>query len=213
MTTNPRSSRAPTVDVIKHQLQFSQCPPDSAFDTRSILIGLPKHLSARMALLPLTLERAESAAMFAGQSAKQSEPWRAAAFLRAALADYCAMEEIQTMDRPTTKALKISATANPLLHILELLRHLSIHVKTMHARQHTVAATIDVHTVDLQVFVITNLEASDLAALRNGKHYDLADLQKTVTWFNSRQNHWGAGDLISIGTQLLAQQICQHHGI
>lgn len=198
---------------MKHQLQFSQLPPDSAFVTRPILIGLPKDLSARMAPLPQALERAESAVMFAGQSVKQSEPWRAAAFLRAALADYCAMEDVQTMDRPGTEALKIRATVSPLLHLLGLLRHLNIHVKTVHAERHTVSATIDTHTFDLQVFVVTNLDASDLAALKNGKHYNLADLQQSVSWFNSKQNHWGAGDLISIGAQLFARQICQHHGI
>ena len=198
---------------MKHNFDFSLLPADSAFEARSILIGLPKDLRKRLEPLPQALERAESAAMFAAQSGKNTEPWRAAAFLRAALADYCAMEEVQAMDQPGSPSFKITDTRNPLLHLLKLVRHLSIHVKTVAARPYLVSAKLGEHEFQLNVFVFTNLDSQDLITLRNGKNYDLADLEKSVAWFNSMQEHWGAGDLIFLGTKLFAEQVCLHHSL
>ena len=199
---------------MKHRLDFSLLPNSSAFAARSILSGLPKDLRSRLESLPQTLERAESAAMFAGHSSGQgTEPWQAAAFLRAALADYCAIQEVQAIDRPATQPFMITDTHNPLLHLLQLVRHLNIHVRTVATRPISVPTKIAEHQFDLHAFVVTNLAAADLAALRNGQRYHLADLQHSVAWFNTSQEHWGAGDLVFLGTKLLAEQTCLHHGL
>jgi hypothetical protein len=66
---------------MKHCLDFSLLPGDSEFTARAIIIGLPQALHGCLEPLSQTLERAESLMMFTGQSIKQSEPWRAAAFL------------------------------------------------------------------------------------------------------------------------------------
>jgi hypothetical protein len=65
----------------------------------------------------------------------------------------------------------------------------------------------------MNVFVVTNLDAKDLSELRNGKRYEMQDLEHMVDWFNERQQHWGAGDLVKMGCELLAEQLCEHHGI
>lgn len=176
---------------MKTTLDFSLLPDDSAFEKRSMLIGLPVDLRARLQPLLQTLERADSAVMFAAHAGKQSEPWRAAAYLRAGLADYCAMEEVQSIDAPSTVALKISASLNPVLHLLELLRHLNIHVKTVTTREHKISAELEGQEFEMSTYVVTNLDAEDLAALRNGRRYSLADLQRMVEWFALKQDHWG----------------------
>jgi hypothetical protein len=124
---------------MKYKLDFSLLPGDDDFARRSMVIGLPKELHARLALLPQTLERAESTVMFSSHSIKQSETWRAAAFLRAALADYCALEEVHKVDRPEAAPFKITNSQNPLLHLLELLRHQNIHVKTIAVKAHAIS--------------------------------------------------------------------------
>lgn len=150
--------------------------------------------------------------MFAGQAPKHDEPWRAAAFLRAALAEYCSIEEVQKADRPSGH-FKLSTSTNPLLHLLELMRHLNIHVKTVQTTSHSINVQFGQHTSDMNVYIVTDLAATDLAQLKNGKHYALADLGRSVDWFNSQQLHWGAGDLITQGTTLFAASLCTHYGL
>lgn len=195
-----------------YSLDFSLLPDISFFEHRSVLIMLPDNLEARLAVLSQTLERVQGAVMFAEQSTKQSEPWRSAAFLRAALADYCSIEEMQKADSSTSSSyLRLEDMKNPLLHLLELIRHLNVHVKTVQAAPHRVSATWGDQKTDLDVFVIANLNANDLAALKNGKHYALDDLQKAVTWFQEAQLHWGAGYLVRVGAESFAHELCMHY--
>lgn len=196
-----------------HTLDFSLLPDDASFERRPVLIGPPEPLKARLASLPQALERLESSVWLAAQSSKQSEPWRAAALLRASLADFCAIEEMQKLDRPGEAHFKIRDSQNPLLHLLELLRHLNIHVKTVEASAHAISVTLKDQTSDMGVYVISNLDAADLATLKNGKHYARADIERAVSWFKTRQTEWGAGDLLSMGAQQLAADICAHFGL
>lgn len=196
-----------------YSLDFLTLPIDEAFEARSILIGPPADLKIRLGSMPQTLERIQSAQMFAAQSTKEETVWRSAAFLRAALADYSSIFEMQTADSPTTVAFKLQNTMNPLLHLLDLMRHQNIHVKTVTTMPHTVDAQWDNQEFEMKVSVISNLSVSDLAALRNGRKYALADLVRVVDWFTMHQNIWGAGDLITLGTNILAKDICSHFNL
>ena len=151
--------------------------------------------------------------MFASHASKQSELWRAAAFLRAALAEFCSIEEMQKLDRGKGPHFAVTASPNPLLHLLELMRHMNIHVKSVEVKPQKIGIIFGDIEYELDSYVVSNLDARDLASLRNGQHYDISDLQRCVTWFNSRQTEWGAGDLIRMGTIILAVQICTHFGL
>ena len=177
-----------------------------------------EELRSRLTTMPETLERANSAVMFAQQAAKQSEPWISAAFLRASLADLCAMEEMQKFDRPTSLPVKVADERNPLLHLLVLLRLLNIHVKAMAvAPEHSVISfngmplALDDQPLTWSVLVVTNLSSSDLAALRDGAKYDLSDLERCVTWFSDRQRSGGVGGLVVQGVAIFAKQLCDRH--
>lgn len=178
-----------------------------------MIITLPESLEARLTALPQVYERVLSAVMFAELSSKQNEQWRASAFLRAALADYCSIEEMQKLDKPSSTHLKFANLNNPLLHLLKLMRHLSIHVKAVQSVEHSVPVTYADHAFDLNVVAISNLNAMDLIALNNGKHYNQNDIEKAVAWFHEAQLHWGAGYIVRIGTESLATLICSHYGI
>lgn len=163
--------------------------------------------------MPQTIERVQSSIMFASQSSRQGETWRAAAFLRAALVDYCSIEEMQKMDRPNHTHFKLAASVNPLLHILELLRHLNVHVKTVQTMQHSIPVQLEEITSNMNVHIISNLNTSDLAALKNGKYYNKTDIDRIVNWFKKKEIIWGTGDLISLGTTLLAEALCSHYSL
>jgi len=196
-----------------HVLNFSELPTDSAFEVRSLLLGLPKEVETRLLPLPQILERVRSASHFSELSSKQDEPWLAAAYLRASLADYCSIEEVQKIDRPNTAHIKLTDLTNPLLHLLELMRHLNIHVKSSQAERGSIAASFDGSPFDLGIQIVSNLEARDLGELRNGKHYAPTDLRDMVIWFKKAQLHWGAGYVVRLGTEALAELICVHHGL
>ena len=194
-------------------LDFSVLPGDAAFERRSILIGPSTQLRERLASLPQTLERVESVVWLAAQSSKQSEPWHAAALLRASLADYCAIEEMQKLDRPREASFRIRDSRNPLLHLLELLRHLNFHVRTVETSAHPINITFGNHESNMNVYVISNLDADDLAKLKNGKYYSKADIEQSLAWFKRQQTNWGAGDLVSLGALQLAADICVYYGL
>ena len=196
-----------------NSLDFAALPRESFFDSRSLLIILPKQIEERLASLPQTVERVCSAAMFAELSAKQTEPWLAAAFLRAALADYCSIEEVQKADKPSAKHLRVKDSVNPLLHLLKLMRHLNIHVKTVQAERRSIPVSFGDQTFDMDVYVISNLEAADLAVLKNGKRYATHDIDVMVDWFSKAQLHWGAGYVVRVGIESLAQELCSHYGL
>ena len=196
-----------------YTLDFTILPGDEAFESRSIFIGPSNDLRNRLVSMPHTLERIESAIMFAAQSLKQSEPWRAAAFLRAALADFCSVEEMQKLDRGNKSHFTIRSSANPLLHVLELMRHMNIHVKSVKVQTHKIGITLGGVEHEMETFIVSNLNHHDLGSLWNSKHYSTSDLESCVAWFESRQMEWGAGDLVCLGTTILATQVCDHFNL
>lgn len=191
-----------------YELDFLTLPDDAAFERRSVLIGPTKELKDCLSSMPHTLERVESAIMFAAQSSKQTAPWRAAAFLRAALADFSSIKEMQGVDQGDGPHFAIASSSNPLLHLLELMRHMNIHVKSVQVEPHKVPINYKGVEDDMDVYVVSNLQTCDLTSLKNGRHYNRTDLKRCVAWFNSRQTEWGAGDLIIMGTILFAEKIC-----
>lgn len=194
-------------------LDFAALPSDDFFISRSVLTTLPDQIEARLAPLPLSLERVRSSVMFAELSSKQTEDWRAAAYIRAALVDFCSIEEVQKSEQKKLIPLRLENLTNPLFHLLELTRHLNIHVKSVKAESHVVPASFNDQAFDMKVYLISNLDATDLAQLRNGKRYSLDDLKKMVAWFSTVQVHWGAGYVLRVGAELLALELCQHFGL
>lgn len=41
----------------------------------------------------------------------------------------------------------------------------------------------------------------------------MTDLERSVAWFKERQTAWGASDLVSLGAQQLATDVCAHFGL
>lgn len=177
-------------------------------------------LISRLEPMPETIARARSAAMFAQQAEKQATPWLAAAFVRAALAELCSMEEMQNVDKPGATSVKIADQRNPLLHLLVLLRHLNVHVKAVSVTCESSPILLDGLQICFNgqplmwsVLVVTDLSSSDLAALNNGKHYSAKDLDECVAWFERRQQSCGVGKIIAQGIAAFAMQLCIQHGL
>jgi hypothetical protein len=194
-------------------LDFSALPLKEFFSTRSIFTKLSDPIEARLSRLPLTLERTRSAVMFAEMATRKTEEWIAAAYLRAALTEFCSMEEVLKNEFPNGSPYSLVRSSNPLLHLLELIRHLNIHVRSVKAERLALPVTMGEHTFDLDVYIVSDLDPADLATLRNGKHYSSQDLSKMVDWFVKSQHYWGAGYIIRVGVEAFAEEIATHSGL
>lgn len=199
--------------VMPRNLDFTTLPGESEFESRSIFMDFPKELESRLSPLPEVLNRLKSAVMFAETSAKNSEPWRAAAHLRASLAEFCSSEEMQKLDKPGARHLRLADVEDPLIHLLELMRHLNIHVKSAETDSIAINVSWGDQEFEMTAYTISNLGYQDLASLRNGKDYLPADLQRMVAWFEKAQRHWGAGHVVRVGTEALANRLCKHYGL
>lgn len=194
-------------------MDFARLPNDDFFAARPLLASIDKSLECRLKPLPSVLERVRGAVMFSERASKAANDWPAAAYLRAALADLVSIEEVQQLDRPTSPPLKVRNCANPLVHLLALVRHLNIHVKSVMTIAREVPANLNGHEFDMKVCVISNLTVSDLQALKNGKYYSSAELKQMTDWFQATQLHWGAGYLLRIGAESFATEVAIHHGL
>jgi hypothetical protein len=194
-------------------MDFALLPDDDFFAARPLLASINKPLECRLTSLPSVLERVRGAVMFSESASRAGDDWPAAAYLRAGLADLVSIEEVQQLDRPTSPPLKIRNCTNPLVHLLALVRHLNIHVKSVVAIAREVPANFGGHEFDLQVCVISNLTVSDFQDVRNVRYYSSAELQQMIDWFQVAQLHWGAGYLLRIGAESLAAEVATHHGL
>jgi len=192
-------------------MDFSLLPTESFFSGRPLLTPIDQTLDARLITLSSVRERAQSAVMFSEQAAKADENWTAA-YLRAALADMVSMEEVQALDRPAHQPLKVKDSKNPLVHLLALIRHLNIHVKSVMTSTQAVSASFHDHNFEMNVHIVDNVNVGDLQALKNGRHYSFSDLSCMLDWFRASQMHWGAGYVVRVGAEAYASEIATHHG-
>lgn len=194
-------------------LDFKLLPNSQFFDVRPMYIGLRTDIQDKLKSFPNTLNRVRSSVMFAELASKQLENWTAEAFFRASLAEYCAIEEMLKLDNLKGTNFSIKLSKNPLLHLLSLMRHQNIHVKSIVTSRQEVSAKYGNQDTILNELVISNLDFNELKSLRNGQYYSTQDLCDIVNWFNSYQNHWGAGYLIHVGIEILAVEICDYYKI
>lgn len=194
-------------------MDFALLPDDDFFAARLLLASINKPLECRLTSLPSVLERVRGAVMFSESASRAGDDWPAAAYLRAGLADLVSIEEVQKLDRPTSPPLKIRNCTNPLVHLLALVRHLNIHVKSVVAIAREVSANFGGHEFDLKVCVISNLTVSDFQDVWNVQYYSSAELQRMIDWFQAAQLHWGAGYLLRIGAESFAAEVAAHHGL
>lgn len=198
---------------MKVDLDFNCLPTDDVFDERPILIGLNQELESRLRPFPNVLNRARSAVQFAETASRNKEDWMVEADLRAALSDFCGIEEMIKTDSQEKINFTIDRSKNPLIHLLELMRHLNVHVKSVSTKPHKIQAVFaDIDTIlDKKVICYLNLE--DFTSLRNGQRYQASDLKEMLNWFDVKQMCWGAGYVIRVGTEALIEEICEFYSL
>lgn len=142
-------------------------------------------------------------------------------FLRAALAEFVAMEETLVRDLDSINinkpAIKIKNSSNPLLHILRELRNLEIHLtsSTLSAEQRNFMWKPfgEERNITTNIWYIDNLHLSDFLQLRNAKNYDSVELEACVNHFLVEQKNWGICEMILRGINLYSEEIIDEFNI
>ncbi len=197
------------------QLDLSLLPDATFFESRSIFRTLPESLEAALVSFPEAAERARSAAMFAESPDDKTEPWRAAAFLRAAVGELYSLPTAFSVDlgaRWRADPYGFGKSADPLLHLSLLLRHLSFHVSTLPVAKQEIQTTWRDHSFPFNISVISDLTESHVFRLREARsNYDAATLRAALRWFCESQKHWGAGYLFKIAVQRYCEAVMSRH--
>ncbi|MEA2692298.1 MAG: hypothetical protein QOJ16_1685 [Acidobacteriota bacterium] len=87
-----------------------------------------------------------------------------------------------------------------------------MHVNSVRAQLRSVPIAIKDHEFDLDVYIWADLDANTLRQkVRNAGRYKLTELQRAVSWFSAAQLHWGAGDLVRVGVEIFAEELCNFY--
>lgn len=145
------------------------------------------------------------------------------AYLRAALMEYVAIEEVLSIDlsmRDTgEEPLRIRNTGNAMLILLRELRHLQLHLLNTEFKSSSRFAFTrtrsKVYEFETEVAILTIPDADllQLKTLRNAARFDEEELSKAIAWFSNAQSQWGIGDVMLSGIQTYADKIVQHYSL
>lgn len=192
-------------------LDLTRFPPPACFDSRPSVYTLDDGIASRLVRLPAVRDRLQSSIYFAETAAKLQPEWAASAHLRAALAEFVSMGEVQTLDIPSAANFETKHSLNPLVQLMTLLRHFNIHTGTLNLQSHSVSAQWAGTNRQVQTAIVRDLTLASLAAVRDTKHFLPDDLKVMLDWFHVAQCHWGAGYVFRIGAEAFASELADHH--
>jgi hypothetical protein len=137
------------------------------------------------------------------------------AYLRAALMEFVAMEEVLPVDLErrslNENPLRIKSTGSAHLIILRELRHLHLHLatKTFEEQQRDAVLRFGEKEINttLSIELIPYEDLLKLKDLRNANMYDSDELDAAITWLNKAQSNWGIGDVLQKGVQKYADAL------
>lgn len=124
-----------------------------------------------------------------------------AAFVRAALSEFVALEEF--IDKEyigiEAAAYKIYKTEDPVLHMTKLLRNYNIHVSSSElSKKSMMVRTIDENNAafEINVAYISNLNFDSVRSLKSSKDYTDEQISKMIKVFNCQQHVFGVMTLL-----------------
>lgn len=196
------------------------------FETSPLFCALPRAMELALKSLPHVATRAIASLRFRQRMGRPQTgvsedhaPVMEVAYLRAALMEYVAMEEVLPADLAARGKgeipLKIVDTENAMLIILRELRHLQLHVVNSVFLSESKAAVLRGFGRELETEVTIETvpmeELMRIKELRNASRYDGAELDAAIEWFSRTQTQWGIGDVVQAGVQRYAELLIQEY--
>lgn len=202
------------------------------FETSPLFCTLEPSTEAALKRLPNAYERAIAALRFRQRISGDKNALGVSedhvhimqvAYLRAALMEYVAIEEVLPIDLAMRglgeEPLRILDTGNAMLVVLRELRHLQLHLVNTSFKSTSRSAVLRTRNNDkefeteLTVLTIPTADLRQLKTLRNAARFDSEELDAAISWFCHAQVQWGIGDVMLSGIQVYAAAIVQHYGL
>lgn len=202
------------------------------FETSPLFCTLEPNTEAALRQLPNAYERAVAALRFRQCIGGGKDALRVSendvrimqvAYLRAALMEYVAIEEVLPIDLGKRgfgeKPLRILDTGNAMLILLRELRHLQLHRVNTTFRSTSRSAILRTRNkeqefeTDLTILTIPIADLCQLKTLRNAVRFAPDELDAAISWFSHAQSQWGVGDVVQSGIQVYASEIVQRYSL
>lgn len=194
-------------------------PPD--FESSSIWCRLRLRTKQGLRRLPHVYERSVAALRFRQQIgnphavSEEDRDIMKVAYLRAALMEFVAMEEVLPVDLKRRslgeEPLRIKSTGSAHLIILRELRHVHLHLatKTFEAQQREAVLRFGEEETNttLSIELIPYEDTLKIKELRNANAYENNELDAAISWLNEAQSNWGIGDVLQRGVQKYADAL------
>lgn len=213
----------------RNELRLDRSPH---FETSPLFCTLEPSTEAALSQLPNVYERAVAALRFRqciggdkdalGVSEDHVRIMQAA-YLRAALMEYVAIEEVLPIDLGKRgfgeKPLRILDTGNAMLILLRELRHLQLHRVNTTFRSTSRSAILRTRNkeqefeTELTILTIPTADLRQLKTLRNAARFDPDELDAAISWFSHAQSQWGVGDVVQSGIQVYAAELVQRYSL
>lgn len=145
------------------------------------------------------------------------------AYLRAALMEYVAIEEVLSIDLVERdlgeEPLKILDTGNAMLILLRELRHLQLHLVNTSFESSSRSAFLRTRSKEkefetmLTILTIPTADLYELKTLRNAARFDPNEFDAAISWFTHAQGQWGIQDVIQSSVQTYADALVQRYSL
>lgn len=161
-------------------------------------------------------DRARSALMFFFAAKEGSERWRNDAMLRAGLNELYAMEDAARrgfkLARRSIRPPTLAGSANPLVHLMYMLRHLNVHTKPTPSRVEDVTVIFRPNT-DAQEMTYGSVMLDEMttADIRISKEiqqrYRVEDIEQILGWLMESQRVFGIAEVFQRGLHAYCREV------
>jgi len=189
-----------------------------------ILTTLAAEVEERFDIVGLfneTRDRARGALMLFCGAHGHDDAWRDEAYIRAGLNEFYSIGDAFAREHRVARLAgeprKILESRNPLIHLMLLMRHVSVHTQTCTVAHHkaTVISHLgeESHEITYPAAIISDLSVDHLLLQRREakRKYDRGELARIVSWFCEKQMVFGAHEVFTEGTELLCQELLSNY--
>jgi len=202
--------------VLKHDLNFDLLP---AIDACDIFVRLAKDVDDGFQYrthLAETYGRARGATLLFCNVSGEREAWEDEAYVRAGLCEFKSLEssarcEHKRASKPGKLPL-IRDSRNPLLHLMLLLRHATVHTRTLVTSRHetTVVSKLggEPHDHTYTTAILDGIDVDQLWARRETRRaYDRVQIESVAAWFLERQCVFGCHEVFGAGVDEYCREL------
>ena len=183
--------------------------------TASIFSLLAKDLDSELQALLFMSEfyyRAQSALMFFSELDAEKDSWRNEARIRAGLNEFYSLEDAVRRSFRNSKQSRsppaISDSLHPLIHFMNSLRHINVHVKPSETELADVNFTFHNNDFTFKSVMLVDTVSNDLLANKDvKKNYCQRDIVKTLDWFFENQRVFGVGEVFRVGIEAYCREV------